>query len=210
MKDKHLFLLNVYRKRLGYPDLKRAVCDQAQAFRAKTILIEDRASGTQLIQDLVNDGMHSIQRYEPKMEKTMRAHSVTSTIENGFVHLPTHSIWLAEYLHEMAVFPNGRFDDQVDATSQALDWFKNELTGTVLGYLDLLKNLAPIPRASVKTTASMPEERPRDRCGCVMAQRIPGGLRCAQCGYQWMHPDAVPRIPHFDRNNFSRSRIELP
>jgi len=54
----------------------------------------------------------------------MRMHSVTSTIEHGFVHLPDKAPWLAEYLHELASFPNGRFDDQVDSTSQALDWFK--------------------------------------------------------------------------------------
>ena len=56
------------------------------------------------------------------MEKVMRMHSVTSTIENGFVHIPEQAPWLAEYLHELAVFPNGRFDDQADSTSQALDW----------------------------------------------------------------------------------------
>jgi predicted phage terminase large subunit-like protein len=45
-------------------------------------------------------------------------------IENGFVHLPQAAPWLAEYLHELAVFPNGRFDDQVDATDQFLGWCK--------------------------------------------------------------------------------------
>ena len=51
-------------------------------------------------------------------------HSVTSAIENGFVHIPVQAPWLGEYLHEIAIFPNGRFDDQVDSTSQALDWIK--------------------------------------------------------------------------------------
>lgn len=50
--------------------------------------------------------------------------SATSTIENGFVYLPEKAEWLAEYLHEMAIFPNGKFDDQVDSTSQALDWVR--------------------------------------------------------------------------------------
>ncbi|MGA7323005.1 MAG: hypothetical protein WBX25_00630, partial [Rhodomicrobium sp.] len=48
----------------------------------------------------------------------------TATIENGFVHLPREAHWLADYLHEMTVFPNGRHDDQVDSTSQALAWTK--------------------------------------------------------------------------------------
>ena len=124
VKEKHLYLLQVIRKRLGYPELKRAVCEQAEVFGPQTILIEDRASGTQLIQELVGEGMHAIKSYEPTMDKIMRMHSVTSTIENGFVHLPDKACWLAEYIHELTVFPKGKNDDQADSTSQALDWFK--------------------------------------------------------------------------------------
>jgi predicted phage terminase large subunit-like protein len=126
IKDKHLYLLNVFRKRLDYPALKRAVREQAEYFKPQTILIEDKASGTQLIQELVAEGMHAIKRYVPTMDKVMRMHSVTSTIENGFVHLPEQSPWLADYLHELATFPKGKHDDQVDSTSQALDWFKQQ------------------------------------------------------------------------------------
>ena len=32
--------------------------------------------------------------------------------------------WLAQYLHELTVFPRGRHDDRVDSTAQMLDWFK--------------------------------------------------------------------------------------
>ena len=70
--------------------------------------------------------MHAIKKYEPTMDKIMRMHSVTSTIENGFVHLPDKAAWLAEYLHELTTFPKGKNDDQADSTSQALDWFKNK------------------------------------------------------------------------------------
>ena len=105
---KHAYLLHVFRKRLGYPELKRAVREQAEAFSPKTILIEDKASGTQLIQELVSEGMHAIKKYEPTMDKTMRMHSVTSTMENGFVHLPDKAAWLGEYLHELTTFPEGQ------------------------------------------------------------------------------------------------------
>jgi len=124
VKDKHLFLQHVYRNRLGYPELKRAVREQAQAFGARTILIEDKASGTQLIQDLIHDNLNGVTRYATSLDKIMRMHSVSATIENGFVHLPEKAPWLAEYLHELSTFANGRYDDQVDSTSQALDWFK--------------------------------------------------------------------------------------
>jgi hypothetical protein len=73
------------------------------------------------------------------MDKIMRMHSVTSTIENGFVHLPEKAAWLAEYLHELVTFPNGRFDDQVDSTSQALDWFKTTSMNDRLGPIDFIR-----------------------------------------------------------------------
>jgi hypothetical protein len=44
-----------------------------------------------------------------------------------FVHLPEAAPWLAEYLHEMTVFPKGKHDDQVDSTAQFLDWFKTPM-----------------------------------------------------------------------------------
>jgi phage terminase large subunit-like protein len=54
----------------------------------------------------------------------MRAHAQTAMIENGFVFVPNQASWLAEYLHELETFPKGRYDDQVDSTSQALEWIK--------------------------------------------------------------------------------------
>jgi hypothetical protein len=60
----------------------------------------------------------------PAGRQGLRLHAQTATIENGFVHLPQAAPWLAEYLHELAVFPHGRYDDQVDSTAQFLDWFK--------------------------------------------------------------------------------------
>jgi hypothetical protein len=106
------------------------------------VLVEDKASGTQLIQELVSERMHSIQKYEPTMDKIMRMHSVTSTIENGFVHLPEKASWLGEYLHELASFPKGKYDDQADSTSQALDWFKQHCMTSVYGVLEYYKREA--------------------------------------------------------------------
>jgi predicted phage terminase large subunit-like protein len=127
VRGKNLFLLNVLRKRLEYPALKRAVREQQSQFDADVVLIEDKASGTQLIQELIADGFHRVKRYKPECDKIMRLHAQTATIENGFVHLPESASWLAEYLHEMTVFPKGKHDDQVDSTAQFLDWFKTPM-----------------------------------------------------------------------------------
>ena len=123
-KGKELFLLNVFRRRLEYPALKRAVCEQQSLFDAEVVLIEDKASGTQLIQELIADGCHGVTRYQPTTDEVMRLHAQTALIENGFVRIPEEAPWLAEYLHELTVFPNGKHDDQVDSTTQALDYLK--------------------------------------------------------------------------------------
>ena len=129
VKGKDLFLLSVYRRRLEYPALKRAVREQLSLFGANEVLIEDKASGTQLIQELIADGCHGVTRYQPTTDKIMRLNSQTGVIENGFVHIPETAPWLAEYLHEMTVFPKGKHDDQVDSTAQFLDWYKKPFPG---------------------------------------------------------------------------------
>jgi len=129
VKDSHFYLLNVLRKKLAYPDLKRAVVEQRALFNPSVILIEDKASGTQLIRELIEGGLSMVTRFKPDGDKIMRLHAQTATIENGFVHLPREAYWLIDYLHELTVFPNGRYDDQVDSTSQALAWTKQRPPG---------------------------------------------------------------------------------
>jgi predicted phage terminase large subunit-like protein len=124
LKDKHFYLRNVLRKRMDYPSLRRTVREQSEAFGANVILIEDKASGTQLIQDLRAEGLHAVTCYMPDCDKTMRLHAQTGAIENGFVHIPREAHWLADYLHELTTFPGSKYDDQVDSTSQFLDWIK--------------------------------------------------------------------------------------
>jgi len=48
---------------------------------------------------------------------------------------PRTSGWLAEYLHELTMFPGGKHDDQVDSSAQMLDWFKQAGRG---GHLPVL------------------------------------------------------------------------
>jgi len=127
--SKRVYLLGLFRQRLEYPALKRAVREQQNLHGATTVLIEDKASGTQLIQELIADGCHGVTRYQPTTDKIMRMHAQTAMIENEFVHIPQSAPWLAGYLHEMTVFPNGKHDDQVDSTAQFLEWFKKPFPG---------------------------------------------------------------------------------
>src|ERR1700694_3307261 len=63
--DNKFYLPDVFRKRLNYPELRRAVIDQAKRFGVFNILIEERASGTQLIQDLEAEGLMGVIAYGP-------------------------------------------------------------------------------------------------------------------------------------------------
>ena len=85
---KNLHLLDVVRRRMEYPELKRAVREQYERLKPSVVLIEDKASGTQLIQELIADGLYAVTRYQPQSDKIMRMHAQTAMIENGFVHLP--------------------------------------------------------------------------------------------------------------------------
>src|SRR5437764_12090449 len=86
-------------------------------------------TGSQDMHQTLADDCHCVSRYPPTTDKVMRLNSQTGVIENGFVHIPETAPWLAEYLHEMTVFPKGKHDDQVDSTAQFLDWYKKPFPG---------------------------------------------------------------------------------
>jgi predicted phage terminase large subunit-like protein len=176
----HLYLLHVFRARLEYPELKRTVLQLAERHHAETVVIEDKASGTQLIQDLRHEGFDKVTSFEGAGDKQMRMFNVTPKIEGGFVHIPEQAEWLEQYLFELIVFPYGKFDDQVDSTSQALAWIRDGYDKNKYGVLEFYKLLAAEMMAP-----KVPEPRICTKCNKEMQQKIPGGLRCGQCGEQW-------------------------
>jgi predicted phage terminase large subunit-like protein len=120
-----IYLLHVFRERLDYPDLKRAVVARRDQWKPHRVLIEDQASGTQLIQDLRSEGVYQVTGVTPKGDKVMRMHTQSAAIEAGKVLLPAQASWKADYLAELSAFPKGRHDDQADSTSQALEYLLN-------------------------------------------------------------------------------------
>jgi predicted phage terminase large subunit-like protein len=124
--DGRFYLLDVFRQRLNYPDLRRATLELANRFKADTIVIEDKASGTQLIQDMQQERLYGVHAYKPppNTDKQVRLHMQTTFFENGKVFLPRDASWLAEYVAEITGFPGTKFDDQVDSTTQALAYLR--------------------------------------------------------------------------------------
>ena len=147
VKDKRYYLLSVLRKKLSYPDLKRAIHEQNALYRPATIVIEDRASGTQLIQDLVNERLSHVARFAPEGDKIMRLHAQTAVIDNGFVLLPNEAPWLADYLAELTTFTAGRYDDQVDSTAQFPAWTKGRAQSSAQAWIEFYRMPQGQPRA---------------------------------------------------------------
>jgi predicted phage terminase large subunit-like protein len=96
-----------------------------------------KASGTQLIQDLKADGLYAVTAYQPPSgtDKIMRLHAQTAVFENGWVWLPSWAPWLSEYINELTSFPGARHDDQVDSTTQALDYLRTSESSNWFKYI---------------------------------------------------------------------------
>jgi predicted phage terminase large subunit-like protein len=95
VKGQHLFLLDVFRHKLDFPDLKRAIRQLAQLYHANVVLIEDKASGTSLIQELRANNFSLVQAApDLDSDKVMRLRAQTAKIEGGFVLFPKEAHWL--------------------------------------------------------------------------------------------------------------------
>ncbi|MDX1974445.1 MAG: phage terminase large subunit [Rickettsiales bacterium] len=112
--------------RLEYPDLKRAVLAQAKRWNADAILMEDKASGQQLLQDIRRETHLPLIAIQPKGSKHTRAAAISALIEAGKLSLPEQACWLADFEKELFSFPASEHDDQIDALSQYLDWQRNQ------------------------------------------------------------------------------------
>jgi len=117
------YLIDVFRKRLNFPDLCSAVEAQAKKHRPNAILVEEQASGTPLIDECkIRKGMSNIIGWKPKGDKQTRMNGQTAKLESGCLVLPKSAPWLDDFLMEYLAFPNGKHDDQIDALSQFLNW----------------------------------------------------------------------------------------
>ena len=122
--DQRIYLLDVWRKRAEYPDVKKAIAEMYQRWPlTQKILIENRTSGKSIVKDLQQTNLPILPVIDPG-SKEIKVISITGLIESGKVLLPESAPWLYEYETEIAQFPVGKHDDQVDSTAQALAHLK--------------------------------------------------------------------------------------
>ena len=116
------WLLDVNRAKLEFPDLRKKIVALAEQRGATLVLIEEAGSGIQLLQDLRTGHAFGVKGIIPKDDKRTRLLSVSHMIEGGSISVPSDAPWLAAFQREITLFPNGKYDDQVDSLSQFLKW----------------------------------------------------------------------------------------
>ncbi len=123
--ERKAYILDVWREKVEFSDLWKAVQRLAREWGPKSLLVEDAGNGTALIQRLRNEdpkGVPSPLARRPKIDKLSRLDAASSMIEAGDLLLPAEAPWLATFKAELLGFPSTRHDDQVDALSQLMNW----------------------------------------------------------------------------------------
>ncbi len=116
--DNKWYLLDVFRKRLDFPDLKRAVLDLHNPYRADKVVMEEAGSGYALYQDLRATGNPRPLMVRPVASKEERFNGCLAEVEAGYFLLPREAPWLEDFRRELQAFPDGKYDDQADSFSQ--------------------------------------------------------------------------------------------
>ena len=121
-KGPDCYLLAQVRRRMSFTetlDAFEAQCEDWPQAAAK--IVEDKANGSAII-DTMKSKVPGIVEWPVRGSKESRFDAVSVFFRAGNVHLPKGARWLGEYEAELTAFPGSENDDQVDATSQALDY----------------------------------------------------------------------------------------
>jgi len=143
-QEPNAILLNQVRGRWSFPQLRAAAKEQHSIFKPDRIIIENKASGQSLLQDLKLNGL-PVLPFQPDRDKVARAHAVSGIIERQRVWIPLKRKYGAELLQEALEFPKGAHDDAVDAMVMALLYLRRryELTQETVNQPDRVSRRKP-------------------------------------------------------------------
>ena len=124
-KPPNLILVDAFKGRLEFPELRRKALEQYKYWEPETVLIEAKASGLPLTYELRNMGIPVV-NFTPSKgnDKHARVNSVAPLFESGTIWAPTHKPFAQEVIEECAAFPYGEHDDLVDSMTQAVMRFR--------------------------------------------------------------------------------------
>ena len=124
--NKDAYLIDQLRGKWEAPELKQMTC----SFWAKhknlsngslrNLCVEDKASGTGLIQSLKRENNINVKAMQRSIDKITRANDAVPYIASGRVYFREGAEYLSELVPELLVFPNGKHDDQVDALNDGI------------------------------------------------------------------------------------------
>lgn len=114
------YLLARRHQKMGFTATKDSIRILYAEFRPSAVLIEDKANGPAIIEELSRE-ISGVIAITPEGGKIARAWAASPSIEAGGVYLPMEP-WAQEVVEEAAAFPNAAHDDDVDAMTQALNW----------------------------------------------------------------------------------------
>ena len=120
-----IILIEAWHDRVDYPELKKEALKTYRDHNPDCVLIEKKASGQSLIQDLRKDGV-PVATYQPDRDKVARAYAVQAMLECGQIYYPARR-WADDVIDECAQFPNGAYSDWVDTCTQA--WLRIRNSG---------------------------------------------------------------------------------
>lgn len=148
------FILDVWTGKVEYPDLKRTAIAQHAKWKPHAVLIEDKASGQSLIQELRRETVIPVLPIQVDRDKVARANAISPQLEAGLVYLPEAAPWVADFVDECATFPNAAHDDQVDTLTMALDYARKNAGG--MGVMEFMRQEAARAVAAKGTPAPTP------------------------------------------------------
>jgi predicted phage terminase large subunit-like protein len=123
------YLLDLLRRKMEAPDIEQAVVQQYNKWKPNAVVMEDKSSGSSVIQYLRRNTTIPVLPYDPgQRDKQSRAIAATPTIRAGNCYLPRNAEWLSDFLTEHELFPTVDHDDCVDSTSMMVDHFNNTST----------------------------------------------------------------------------------
>jgi len=159
-------LIDQWREQATYREFRAEVLRFIRGRRPSAVLIEETAQGPALASEIRARKDMQIVLITPVEDKVSRIRRHLRTIRGGIIRLPEHAPWRPDFIAELTTFPNGSFDDQVDALTQFLDWIAQN---------PVLTKRSPRALAGGFSGHGIPLGRRLDRVAAP-AHQTPGGV----------------------------------